>query len=366
MEVELDRNEIIIRMTQEELIGESLLSAEYAENKANKFKNGSEFLAESTILSRPITPQQLRQSLLIQQSQSTASNKAKSAVVTNGKANRTNQSMIVKDSGQSKPTNNKAVSNSTVGSVGRSSSASNGKANNNNKPPMNNRSPNRQTTTTNNNNNQQFNGTFEFNVSGNTTNQPNNSNNSPNKSTLNRTASQKQTTTTKGKHANGNSKTVNILTIDHSMDEMAHNNHETNNQVSMDEDSIYLSKVNSTTNKTITLSTNGHHASEKHYEDEFIEEDYEDDEAIRGEKQQQPPNGKVNTSINAFKNKPKIQRTPVQSMALNVPIKQGISSIDKSTNYMPKYSIAEPRPSSANSIKSKDSSNSATLNGNNK
>ncbi|CAF0879503.1 unnamed protein product [Brachionus calyciflorus] len=68
-------------------------------------------------------------------------------------------------------------------------------------------------------------------------------------------------------------------------------------------------------------------------------------------------------SSEAFSNKPKIQRTPDQSMALRQ--KSYIaSSVQSNSSYVPKYSISEPRPSSASSNKSLKSPNSSTLNHN--
>lgn len=69
MEANLDRNEIFIKQSAEELIGESLLTAEYSLNNnetKSKSRRGIENLNESTVLNRPITPLNLRQSVLLQ------------------------------------------------------------------------------------------------------------------------------------------------------------------------------------------------------------------------------------------------------------------------------------------------------------
>lgn len=68
-------------------------------------------------------------------------------------------------------------------------------------------------------------------------------------------------------------------------------------------------------------------------------------------------------SNEAFRNKPKIQRTPNQSISIR---QKSIvaSSVQSNSSYVPKYSISEPRPSSASSNKSKNSLNSSTLNQN--
>lgn len=77
----------------------------------------------------------------------------------------------------------------------------------------------------------------------------------------------------------------------------------------------------------------------------------------------EPIYSNVKDSNEAFLNKPKIQRTPDQSMAMKQ--KSYItSSIQSNSSYAPKYSINEPRPSSASSTKSKNSPNSSTLNQN--
>ena len=67
MEANLDRNEILLKQTADELIGESLLTTEYSSTSENKSKSrmGND-LNESTVLHRPITPINLRQSVLMQ------------------------------------------------------------------------------------------------------------------------------------------------------------------------------------------------------------------------------------------------------------------------------------------------------------
>lgn len=67
----------------------------------------------------------------------------------------------------------------------------------------------------------------------------------------------------------------------------------------------------------------------------------------------------VNDSAEAFFNRPKVQRTPDHSIKRKSPISNSTSTT--SNSYLPKYSIAEPRPSSANSNKSKNDSITSTL-----
>ena len=66
----------------------------------------------------------------------------------------------------------------------------------------------------------------------------------------------------------------------------------------------------------------------------------------------------VNDSVTGFVSKPKVQHTPDQSMAVNHGKGnnyKSLASTTSSTNsFMPKYSVAEPRPSSSNSLKNSD------------
>jgi hypothetical protein len=73
MEFELDSGEAMIKQSPDDLLGESLLVSEYSINNNNNNNNNeqlknrpkqseTEFLKESSVLSRPITPSHLRQS----------------------------------------------------------------------------------------------------------------------------------------------------------------------------------------------------------------------------------------------------------------------------------------------------------------
>lgn len=74
----------------------------------------------------------------------------------------------------------------------------------------------------------------------------------------------------------------------------------------------------------------------------------------------------TNDSLNGFANRTKIQRTPEQSIAFQRQKSYTNTSVNASSNsYLPKYSLNEPRPSSANSTKSKNSISSTNLNNNN-
>lgn len=71
-----------------------------------------------------------------------------------------------------------------------------------------------------------------------------------------------------------------------------------------------------------------------------------------------------NESVSGFVSKPKIQRTPDQSISAP---RHSASVVNASINstassFAPKYSISEPRPSSANSNRSKNSSSSSNQN----
>jgi hypothetical protein len=68
MEANLDRNEILLKQAADELVGESLLTTEYSSANENKSKSrmGNDPLNESIVLHRPITPINLRQSILLQ------------------------------------------------------------------------------------------------------------------------------------------------------------------------------------------------------------------------------------------------------------------------------------------------------------
>lgn len=66
MEAMLDRNEIFMKQTADELIGESLLTTEYSSGSEIKSKSRTDLLNETTVLHRPITPVNLRQSILLQ------------------------------------------------------------------------------------------------------------------------------------------------------------------------------------------------------------------------------------------------------------------------------------------------------------
>ncbi|RNA21811.1 lisH domain-containing ARMC9 isoform X2 [Brachionus plicatilis] len=83
---------------------------------------------------------------------------------------------------------------------------------------------------------------------------------------------------------------------------------------------------------------------------------------IRSIDSYEPVYTNVQDSNDAFRNKPKIQRTPDHSVRQKSVI---ASSIQSNSSYVPKYSVSEPRPSSASSNKSKNSPNSSnTLNQN--
>lgn len=75
-------------------------------------------------------------------------------------------------------------------------------------------------------------------------------------------------------------------------------------------------------------------------------------------------NDNLNKSdVVGFSTRPKIQRTPEPTVSNTVRKVSINTSIQSSSNSItaPKYSITEPRPSSANSIKSKSSSSSGTI-----
>lgn len=84
---------------------------------------------------------------------------------------------------------------------------------------------------------------------------------------------------------------------------------------------------------------------------------------IRSIDSYEPVNTKTQDSNEAFRNKPKIQRTPDQSISIR---QKSIlaSSMQSNMSYVPKYSVSEPRPSSASSNKSKNSPSSSILNQN--
>ena len=68
MEANLDRGEIVTKQLTNELIGETLLQAEYSISNEQKMKsrNGFRNVHESTVLDRPVTPAHLRQSVMLQ------------------------------------------------------------------------------------------------------------------------------------------------------------------------------------------------------------------------------------------------------------------------------------------------------------
>ena len=69
-------------------------------------------------------------------------------------------------------------------------------------------------------------------------------------------------------------------------------------------------------------------------------------------------------SSNVFASKPKIQRTPEQSYAIDRRKSNSTSVNQSGSLIIPKYSVSEPRPSSANSTRSKNSSSSGHSNQN--
>ena len=68
MEANLDRGEIITKQSSDELLGDTLLQAEYSISNEQKLKSRSGFkiMNESIVLDRPITPSHLRQSVMLQ------------------------------------------------------------------------------------------------------------------------------------------------------------------------------------------------------------------------------------------------------------------------------------------------------------
>lgn len=68
MEANLDRGEIVTKQLADELIGETLLQAEYSISNEQKMRTRSGFrnVHESTVLDRPVTPAHLRQSVMHQ------------------------------------------------------------------------------------------------------------------------------------------------------------------------------------------------------------------------------------------------------------------------------------------------------------
>ena len=69
-------------------------------------------------------------------------------------------------------------------------------------------------------------------------------------------------------------------------------------------------------------------------------------------------------SASVFASKPKIQRTPEQSYAIERRRSNNASVNQSGSLILPKYSVSEPRPSSANSTRSKNSSSSGHSNQN--
>lgn len=68
----------------------------------------------------------------------------------------------------------------------------------------------------------------------------------------------------------------------------------------------------------------------------------------------------ANDSVEVFANRPKIQRTPDQSGSINKK-KSTLASNMSGSSFLPKYSIAEPRPSSSSSSRSRNSPNSSSI-----
>lgn len=352
MEAELDRGEIIARSTQEELIGESLLSAEYStanSDAKSKGKSGADFLHESTILSRPITPQQLRQSMMFQSQQRQPPSSA----------SRTNQSMVIRDNKMSQSTLNPIVNRSnsaTVKSVNpkalRQSTAAD-------LPFSKLHQTSRQTSLGTN--------TFEF---------------TPPAAAAagNKALSNKLSTAKTGSKSNveSASKKVNILTLDHSIDPQ---------EPHLVDASLFINNrpSSSGSKKNAKISYSSTNYASKVYDleddeeeeeedsmskDEFdveeVEEEVEDDDEDAGSttksyfKSQsvEKPVSAASRNPVAFETRSKLPRTPVQSVA-GAFVQESATIVTPTTSYMPFFSVNEPRPSSANSKNS--SKDSTTL-----
>lgn len=68
MEANLDRSELITKQSADEMVGDTLLQAEYSISNEQKLKSrsGLRNMNESIVLDRPMTPSHLRQSVMLQ------------------------------------------------------------------------------------------------------------------------------------------------------------------------------------------------------------------------------------------------------------------------------------------------------------